>query len=99
MAKLEAAPKLQLEIVMRLNESEARFLEGLSGFDHKALLECLRGHVGKHYTELKAPEGDNGAGFLTLMEACKRDLPPALDKMRDAREVFNGFKRAVPIGG
>jgi hypothetical protein len=97
MAKLEARPKIELEIVMRLNEAEARFLEGLSGFDHKTLLEGIRKIVGVHYTELKAPDGYDGSGFLSLMEACRRDLPPALDRMKAARDVFENRVKAVKV--
>lgn len=92
MAFFESAPKIELEVVMRLNESEARFLEGLSGFDHDKLLEAIRRHVGTHYTEGKAP---HPGGFHSLMNGCQRDLPAILDRIRQARAVFNGELQTV----
>ena len=95
MAKLEEKPRLELEVTLRLNEAEARFLEGLSVLDHKKLLEHIRQFVGTHYTEGRSSGGFDGKGFLSLMESIRDQLPAMLDRMDSVRGVFQGTHTAV----
>jgi hypothetical protein len=88
MAKIEEFPKIHLELVVRLSEDEARFLEGMAGFDHQAVAEAIAKVCGTHYT-------GSANGLYSLLETAKGFAGP-LQRLRDARDVFCGARLAVP---
>jgi hypothetical protein len=71
-----------LEVTLRLNEQEARFLEALSGFRSEVVWNTLHTVIAKTYTEKYR------AGFDTLMAACREQLPVIIRRTDEARKTF-----------
>lgn len=92
MAKIEARPTLQLQITLVLNETEARALEAISGYDPKRFLEVFYSEIGRSYLEPHA------GGIHSLFESVAAQLPPILRRMDEARKLFNGDKQQLGKG-
>ena len=80
--KITQIPTVQLEVVIKLTEEEARALDALAGYDIEATLRTFYKFLGQAY--LKPHE----AGLRTLFDALRTKLPPILNRMDEARKVF-----------
>lgn len=89
MAKFEPSAVLSLEVVMRLTETEARFLHGIAGYEHKSVEAALNTGLGVSYTR------DYIGGLYSFLKSINEQIPAALKRMDDARAVFNGAKVAA----
>ena len=82
MAKITVKPNIDLEFTFTINESEARALDALSGYNIDAFIKVFKEHLGAHYME----KHENG--LRTFLTDIKRLLYPSLDRLDEARKIF-----------
>lgn len=82
--KIQSASTLQVEVVLRLTEAEARALKEITGYGIDPFLKWFYEKLGTHY--MKPHE----SGLRSLFETIKRELPPHLNKADRARKAFKG---------
>lgn len=82
MSRLKQAPRVDLNVIVQLNEAEIRALDALVGYGIKPFLEVFYAHLGQHY--MKPHE----AGLRSLFDTINADLRPILDRMDSARKAF-----------
>jgi hypothetical protein len=81
-AKIRSQSKVELSIILQLNEDEARALVEITGYGHKPFTEWFYRNLGK--THLKSHE----RGLISLFETIKSELPQHLSKIDQARECL-----------
>lgn len=86
--KIEGQPKLELEVTIRINESEARALEALAGYGADAFVKGFYSILGETY--MKPHEG----GLRSLLKTIREEMPTVLTRMTDVRDVWRGRKVA-----
>lgn len=82
MSRLTQMPRIELDVALKLNESEVRALEALAGYGTDAFLEVFYTHMGRHY--LKPHE----AGLRSLFETIRSELPSIIKRHKAARTAF-----------
>lgn len=87
--KIEGRPELGLEIVIRLNESEARALYALAGYSIECFLETFYEQMGKAYLQ------PHEKGLRTLFAAIHEAVGGILNRMTDCRRVWDGTYSTV----
>lgn len=90
MAKIEQSGGITCECVVRLTESEIRFLDALVGYGWKSFIEVFETKLGKSYSR------DHHAGGKLFFETigCATGI---LRRVDDARDVFDGRKIAAHL--
>jgi hypothetical protein len=78
--------KLNAEIIITLNESEARAIEALFGYSHEDFINFFYKNLGTHY--LKPHE----SGLRSLMKAVNLSIPYELSKLDKARKILSEAK-------
>lgn len=87
--KLDARPRIEMEVVMSLTEEEARALEAFAGYSHDETIKVFYEKLGSAYMK------EHEAAFRSFLKGCREVLPSLLTKATDARDVFEGRKRAA----
>lgn len=82
MSRLAQMPRVELDVALKLNESEVRALDALAGYGIKPFLEVFYAHMGQHY--LKPHE----AGLRSLFETIQSELPAIIRRQTAARQAF-----------
>lgn len=82
MATLEQRPRVEIDVAIRLNESEIRALDALAGYGTDEFLATFFKYMGESY--LKPHE----AGLRSLFGAVRSQLTPILTRAEAAREAF-----------
>jgi hypothetical protein len=90
--KIEGKPNLNLEITICLNESEARALDALAGYDIESFLSTFYEKIGKSY--LHPHEGGLRSLFAAIRQS-PNGISATLNRMDECRAVWNGAKRAI----
>jgi hypothetical protein len=85
MAEIKSTITVELSVTLHLTEAEAGFLEGISGFEHKKVLEAIRSVCGTSYTESSHHKDFPNDGFLSLMRKCGAELPDTLRALKNIR--------------
>jgi hypothetical protein len=82
MAQIEGRPAVQLHVSIRLDEAEARAIDGMVGYGDDAFLKAFYEGLGKAYLE------KHEAGLRSFFESMRQQLPHLLSKADRAREAF-----------
>ena len=81
-SRLVQAPRIDLDILVRLNEKEIRALEALVGYGINPFLKVFYEQMGKVYLQ------PHEAGLRSLFDTISRDLNPILHRVNSARKAF-----------
>ena len=84
MNKINSVSSIELDVTIKLNESEARALLTITSYGHQPFIDWFYKNLGKSY--LKPHE----TGLVSLFETIKRELPKHLNKADDARKLLKG---------
>lgn len=89
--KIDGRPNFNLQIVLTLNESEARALDALAGYGVDSFLKVFYANMGKAYLL------PHEAGLRSLFEGIRdtSGLSSILDRAEKAQAVFDGTREAV----
>lgn len=82
MSRLTQKPRIELNVDVRLNESEIRALEALVGYGINPFLDVFYEHIGKHYLQ------PHEAGLRSLFGTIKSELNPILQRLDGAKKAF-----------
>lgn len=91
MSKLIQAPKVELEMYLKLNAAEAEALHALTVYGITGFLEVFYDRMGKTY--LKPHE----AGLRSLFQTIGKELPPIIKRHDAAMKAF-ALKDPVVMG-
>lgn len=80
--KIKSSGKITFEIALVLNESEARALEALTGYDIKDFIQTFYEHLGRNYLE------PHETGLRSLFSTIRTELNTHLKRADKAREAF-----------
>ncbi|WP_310643440.1 hypothetical protein [Limnohabitans sp.] len=83
MSRLTQRPTLNLEVSIKLTESEVRALDALSGYGADAFLKVFYAQMGRHYME------PHESGLRSLFDTIRTELPPIMKRMRAAKQAFS----------
>ena len=72
MPTLQPQIKIDYELTLKLNETEARALDALVGYGHEAFLKVFYEQLGKSYMQ------PHEAGLIALFKAIKDQVPGQL---------------------
>ena len=81
-SRLIQAPRIDLDVLVRLNEKEIRALEALVGYGINPFLKVFYEQMGKVYLQ------PHEAGLRSLFDTISRDLNPILHRVNSARKAF-----------
>lgn len=81
-SRLVQAPRIDLDVLVRLNEKEIRALEALVGYGINPFLKVFYEQMGKVYLQ------PHEAGLRSLFDTISRDLKPILHRVNSARKAF-----------
>lgn len=81
-SRLVQDPRIELDVLVRLNEKEIRALEGLVGYGIDTFLKVFYANMPTTY--LKPHE----AGLRSLFKTIRTDLRPILNRVDSARRAF-----------
>ncbi len=84
MAKVIQQSDVQLSVLLKLSEPEARALDALVGYGFDSFIKVFYEHLGKHYME------PHEAGLRSLFESVRKEIPPVLGRADKARLAFKG---------
>jgi len=84
MAKLLSTPQVTTTITLVLSEEEARALLALTEYGEDNFLRVFYNSLGTHHLS------DHEAGLRSLFQSVDNYLHPIFNKLKKAREVFNG---------
>lgn len=73
---------MEFTVLMKLTEGEARALDALVSYGHKAFLEVFYEKLGRHY--MQPYEKD----LISLFDSIHSNIPKHLQKIDKARKVF-----------
>lgn len=90
MAIFESRPTIELNVVMRLTESEVRALDALAGYGDDAFVKVFYEGLGEAYMR------DHEVALRSFLKSCREQLPIQLHHVGEARKVFSGQADAVP---
>jgi hypothetical protein len=84
MAQIDARPKIELSVVLRLDEEEARAIDALVGYGDDAFIRVFKESLGAHYLE------QHEEGLRRFFQTTRQLLPGILSSADTARKMFNG---------
>lgn len=90
MARIEGRSTVDVEVPLVLSEGEAAALAALTAYGADTFLKVFYQHLGRSYLE------PHEAGLRSLFAAAGSTIPPILERVADARRVFEGRARVVP---
>ncbi len=73
---------MQFNVFLKLSEGEARALEALTGYGHKAFLKYFYEHLGTSYLQ------PHEKGLISLFDSIKREIPAHLSRIDKTIEAF-----------
>lgn len=82
MSKLTQAPRVELDVSVKLTIAEIKALDAIAGYGSKAFLEVFYEHMGVSY--LRPHE----AGLRSLFETIRSELSPIIERHKAARTAF-----------
>lgn len=88
--KANAIAQLTVTIQLTISEGEARFLDALTGYGSKPLLDVFKRLCGTAYL----PSDEVCEKFC---DSVREQIPSILNRVNDARAVFNKEEKAVSI--
>lgn len=80
--KVSSASSLEVTILLKLTETEARALKALTVYGSEEFLKFFYQNLGKAYLEPHAK------GLVSLFDTIRTELPRHLQKADNARAVF-----------
>ena len=83
MKKIELKSNMEFEIVLKLNEEEARALNAITLYGSKQFLKYFYEHMGEHY--LKPHEN----GLVSLFDVIDQNLPKQLNIIDKCRKAWS----------
>ena len=83
MAKFDVKPKVKFEVVITLDEEEARALDALAGYETDAFLSVFYENMGRHFLETHAD------GLRHLFYTTRESLKPILNKIDNVQKTLN----------
>lgn len=83
MAEIDSRPTIEVKIIISLNESEARALAALTGYNFSDFRDAFYAKLGRNYLE---PHED---GLFSLFKSIKEIMPREFKKIDEARKLFN----------
>lgn len=84
MARIEGRPKIDLEVALIINESEARALDALVGYGTDSFLKAFYEKLGEAYMK------QHESGLRSFFAAVKENIPFLLAKLDESKSVFIG---------
>lgn len=84
MAIITQKPEVKLEVIFKVDESEARALDALVGYGDDAFIKQFYEFLGKGYLE------PHEAGLRKFFKSIREMLPCILNRATDARKTFEG---------
>lgn len=82
MAIIKDTPQVKLEVTLVISESEARALDGLTGYDIDEFLKVFYLNMGRHYLS------PHETGLREFFKSVRQLIPPQLRRVDEARAVF-----------
>jgi len=82
MSRLTQVPRVELDVSLKLNESEVRALDALAGYGADAFLKVFYEQMGRHYLE------PHEKGLRSLFDTIQGNLPPIMRRMTAAKQAF-----------
>ena len=82
MAKIVSKPAVILELSFTINESEARALDALVGYDSDDFIKVFKAHLGSAYLR------GNEDGLKEFFKSIRAIVSPALEKIDTIRKGF-----------
>lgn len=89
MAKLEARPRLNMEVRLILTLDEALALDGIAGYGDDAFIKTFKENLGTHYIR------DHEKGLRSFLKTVRSELGFIRDFSSDIESICNGTKVAV----
>jgi len=83
MAHVIPKSTIELEITLKISESEARALEAMIGYGADSFMKVFYNHMGKHYL------GPHEHGMREFFKTINSNIHAPLAKIDRAREAFN----------
>lgn len=83
MEKINSTSTIEISVVLKLTEAEARALQAMTVYGHKPFLEGFYEKLGKSY--MKPYE----SGVISLFDTIKKEMPKHLRKIDDVRNIMN----------
>jgi hypothetical protein len=83
MTRLTQFPSINLDVSIKLNESEMRALDALAGYNVDQFLKFFYKDMGRAYME------PHEAGLRSLFETIRSELPPIMKRMTAAKQAFS----------
>lgn len=83
MSRLTQRPTLDLDVSIKLTESEVRALDALAGYGSDSFLKTFYQFMGRHYLE------PHEAGLRSLFDTIQVELPPIIKRMNAAKQAFS----------
>ena len=87
MAKIAQRPKVELELVIVLDEEETRALDALVGYGDDAFIAAFKEKLGKAYLD------DHEDGLRRFFQSIRQNVPPILERLKKAKEAFDAGAR------
>ena len=83
MAKIAQRPKVELELVITLDEEETRALDALAGYGDDTFIEAFKEKLGKAYLD------SHENGLRRFFRSIRQHVPPILERLQKAKEAFD----------
>lgn len=80
--KITQRPKIELELVFTVNESEARALDALAGYGDDSFIKAFYDNLGKAYME------DHEQGLREFLKTIRLTVPGHLERLDNAKKAF-----------
>ena len=84
--RIKSSGKLEANFTITLSEVEARALVEMTTYGHEPFLKGFYTKLGKSYLQ------PYEAGIISLFSTIKKELPPHLSRVDDAKKAFCGVK-------
>lgn len=82
MAEVKSTSSIDIHVILKLTEVEARALEAIVGYGIDPFLETFYKHLGKAYLQ------DHEAGAISLFNTVREEIPKHLKRADDARDIW-----------
>lgn len=83
MSRITQRPSINLDVSIKLTESEVRALDALAGYGADAFLTEFYQKMGRHYME------PHEAGLRSLFDTIRSELPPIMRRLDAAKQAFS----------
>lgn len=83
MRRITQRPSINLDVSIKLNESEVCALDALAGYGADEFLKVFYEKMGRHYME------PHEAGLRSLFNTIRSELKPIMARMNAAKQAFS----------